>query len=1091
MALSLKLNHKLLLFWFGSVLISLLLVGGIFDRLVTNLHEDHARERLEEGFNTLSVWLKNHKSHLLKNTQLLAGRPDIVASTSMIHNYQDISNYQSLIFDPEKQNLSQQLAEQAHLNELDLIAVYDVNLKPVSFYLSGNQAQAGTGYISYRRGKRIALMSQEDEAPYKELHALPAYLSDPYPAAIEPRTYIHMHRSGNGIILETYAPIIRHRPDGSSQFVGILKMANILGNSFIKAISQQTQLAFTLSLNNTQLGIPYSGYSLDSARNAPTLSSTGYGNSQWLAIPHNDYYLGALLYPLEKGEQAAFTFGVEKTKLASALTAFRQAALWALLLIGICFLPIGLVFLRQTVSKPVSDLVNRIEALKSGDYNPAPSTPRKDELGFLTRSFDDMAQTILTRESELQKLSCAIEQSPAAVVITDPQGTIEYVNPRFCEINNLLSHQVMGKNSRILKSGQTPKAVYQDLWKTITTGKKWHGTLLNRKKGGELYWEYISISSIKAADGTITHFVAVSEDITKRKEAEEERLRFRMALDSSSDCIFLINPETMHFVDFNQTVLHSMGYGRDELFRMGPHDIKPDYTRAKLQSHLFEIIKTNDKKGEIETIHERKDGSLFPAEVKLSAFQQQNGEWLIIALARDITERKQAEKKIAYQAYYDALTDLPNRKLLYDRLEMEIARSKRWGHLGALLFLDLDNFKVINESLGHQAGEDILQHVANCLKSVLREEDTAARIGGDEFVILLSEISDDSDTALNKTQAIIKEVQETLKTPCRTSGHELITTASIGVTIFPLEEESADDIMQQADLAMYRAKDRGRNTYQFYMPGMQVAATERLTVENNLRAAIQQEQLSLYYQPQVEFDGNIIGAECLVRWIDPKQGVISPGKFIPVAEETNLILEIGKWVLHQACRQLKEWQDTEGGTPIRRLAVNVSPKEFYQSGFVEQVKEILKQTGADPNGLELELTESMLISNIDETIAKMHALRDLGVHFSIDDFGTGYSSLAYLKKLPLDKLKIDQSFVRDIANDPSNATIVDTVIVMAGNLGLEVIAEGVETESELGYLSNKGCTNYQGYYFSHPLPAAEFNKLLLKREPDGISSPTT
>ncbi len=847
MELSLKLNHKLLLFWFGSVLLSLLLVGSIFNQLITDLHKDRAQERIQRGFDTLSEWLNSRKNYLLESSRFLVERPDIVASTSMIHNYQDIQNYQPLVFDPEKQALGQELAQQAQQNGLDLVAIYDTDLKPISFYLSDKQAQTGTGYISYRNGKPTTWITRGHKDSYQELGSIPASLTEPHQAEVESHIYTHMHRADNGITLEVQTPIIRLYPDGSRQFVGILRMADTLNDSFIKTITQQTHLAFTLSLEDgTQLGTPYTSKTQNTLWSSPT----GQDGTQWQTIPHHDYFLGTLLYPLEDGEQAAFTFGVEKTKLASELEAFHQATLWVLILAGIIFFPFGLFFLRHTVSSPISSLVSKIEALKHGDYSPSPPSTRKDELGFLALSFDTMAQTIQLRESELQKLSCAVEQSPAAVIITNPQGVIEYANPRFCEDSGYQSDQIIGQNPRILNSGQTPKELYQDLWQTISAGNRWHGTLLNRKKNGDLYWAFISISAVKATDGTITHFVSVSEDITERKMAEEERLRFRMALDTSSDCIFLINPESMHFVDFNQTVLDCMGYERDELLGMGPQDIEPEFSRAKLQSHFYEIIKTTDKKGETATIHECKDGSQFPVEVRLSALQQRDGSWLIISLARNITERKQAEKKIAYQAYYDALTDLPNRRLLHSQLEMEVARSKRRGHLGALLFLDLDNFKVINDSLGHQAGEDILRHVASCLKSNLREEDTVARIGGDEFIILLSELGDDPDTALNAIQAIIKEVQKALKTPCHTSGHELITTASIGATIFPLGKECADEIMQQADLAMYRAKSRGRNTFQFYMPSMQVAATERLTVENNLRSAISQEQLTLYYQPR-------------------------------------------------------------------------------------------------------------------------------------------------------------------------------------------------------------------------------------------------
>jgi diguanylate cyclase (GGDEF)-like protein/PAS domain S-box-containing protein len=1077
MPFSLNLKHKLVLLWAGSVLFSLLLVGGIFGLLVTDLHEEQAQEQINTGFHRLHDRLQDHIESLTNSTHSLSGRQDLIAPLNMIYNYQDINNYQPLVFDNEKKRLAQELAELALPQEFSFIGLYDANLNLVSFYLGEDPKPRGVGYLSYRKGNPVVYMTNADTEEYMELPQMPEMLLKDHPTSVTPTATIHTHATAAGLVMEMYSPVIRQRPDNSVQTIGLIKASLILDKKFTKYISESTNMNFTLSLGeNIQLG------NLD----ADNLHSASSANPQslfpeldtvdWIPVQNDTYFIGSLAFGLEHGQTAAFSFGVPKNKLSGELSLFRQAMMLVLGLAALTFVPIGLLILRHIIFNPIGGLMNRIEAVRNGSYDELRPTSRMDELGFVANSFNTMANAIRDRERELEKLSSAVEHSPASVIITDPDGTIEYVNPKFIEVSGYSAEEAIGKNPRFIKSGRTSMEVYEDMWQTIIRGDDWQGVILNRKKNGDLFWESISISSVKSPTGEILHYIGIKEDITSRHLAEEEIRRFKMALDTSADCIFLIDPETMRFVDFNQTALNDMGYSREELLVMGPQDLKPEFTRAKLQAYFHSIIESNSRQGALTTVHEKKSGDQFPVDIRLSALQRQQGDWLIIALARDITERKRAEEQIAYQAYYDTLTDLPNRRLLYDRLEREVARSRRRGHKGAVLFLDLDNFKIVNDSLGHQVGDDILRHVANCLSQNLREEDTAARLGGDEFVVLLSEISDDVDEAMSETQAVAQKILQSIETPCHSGGHVLHTTCSIGITIFPVNGDNADDFLKQADIAMYRAKDRGRNTYQFYMPSMQVAASERLSTEQDLRLAIPQDQLSLHYQPQVLADGTIIGAECLLRWQHPKLGMVPPDHFIPIAEDSGLIIEIGNWVLHSACNQLAQWQSMDSDS-LKRLAVNISPKQFKHPQFVEQIKQVIQETGVDANGLELEVTEGMLISNLDETVEKMNTLRDLGITFSIDDFGTGYSSLSYLKRLPVSVLKIDRSFVRDITTDPSNATIVDTIIAMAMHLGLEVVAEGVETEAELAFLRSKGCGIYQGYYFSRPLPIGEFNNL--------------
>jgi diguanylate cyclase (GGDEF)-like protein len=441
-------------------------------------------------------------------------------------------------------------------------------------------------------------------------------------------------------------------------------------------------------------------------------------------------------------------------------------------------------------------------------------------------------------------------------------------------------------------------------------------------------------------------------------------------------------------------------------------------------------------------------------------------------------QRQQAEETIIRQAFYDELTELPNRRMLQDRLYQDVARAIRHGVNGAVLFLDLDNFKHINDSLGHSVGDELLIKVASRLRHHLREEDTAARLGGDEFVVLLTDLEGDEARISSRVMQVADQVRMALANPFEIAGHELHVSTSIGVAIYPADAENVDDLLKHADTAMYRAKERGRNLVQFFLPSMQVAVNERLALEHDLRKAISSSGLLLYYQPQVHRDGRVFGAEALLRWQREDGSMVSPAEFIPVAEETGLIYLIGGWVLEEACRNLAELSSMEAGCDLVSIAINVSPKQFRQRDFADHVVATLKRFGVDSGRLELEVTESVLVTDYQDTAEKMRQLRELGVRFSIDDFGTGYSSMAYLKNLPLDAIKIDQSFVRDLTTDPSDASIVETIIVMSRHLGLKVIAEGVETEQTLDVLKAYGCDNYQGYLFGRPMPFEAFKQRL-------------
>jgi len=504
-----------------------------------------------------------------------------------------------------------------------------------------------------------------------------------------------------------------------------------------------------------------------------------------------------------------------------------------------------------------------------------------------------------------------------------------------------------------------------------------------------------------------------------------------------------------------------------ELLRSGFHD-EAFYTKK------WEII-NNTGMWVGETMGMRKNRETYPQHLSITAVKDIKGIVTnYVATLTDITKSKAASDEIKNLVFYDTLTHLPNRRMLMAKLKQTLATGSRSG---AVLFLDLDQFKSLNDTLGHDMGDVLLQQVASRLSNCLGDGDTVARLGGDEFVVLLEDLSEQPIEAAAQTETIAEKLLNALNLPYQLGTYEHRSTVSIGATLFSAHETGSDNIIKRADIAMYQAKTDGRNIIRFYDPKMQEIIANRVNMERELRQAIEQQQFQLYYQIQVDSSGHPLGAEALIRWIHPKRNMISPLQFIPLAEETGLILPIGQWVLETACAQLAIWQKNAHHKHLI-LSLNVSAKQLHQANFVTQVQEAIQHHGVDPTKLKLELTESMLVKDIESIINKMNALSKIGVRFSLDDFGTGYSSLQYLKKLPLSQLKIDQSFVREIVVDESDLTIVSTIIAMAHSLNLEVIAEGVETEGQRQLLMNNDCLQFQGYLFGRPVTIDAFEALL-------------
>jgi diguanylate cyclase (GGDEF)-like protein/PAS domain S-box-containing protein len=569
---------------------------------------------------------------------------------------------------------------------------------------------------------------------------------------------------------------------------------------------------------------------------------------------------------------------------------------------------------------------------------------------------------------------------------------------------------------------------------------------------------------------------ALRQASDERERAHQELALVSFALNHVKEAAYLADRNGyFHYV--NDEACRVLGYSREELLTRRVIDVDGDFRQQEQWDASWNLT-MRQQTLTFESHHTTRGGQVFPVEISANYFEF-GGEGYILGLVRDITERKRAEEQIRSLAYFDPLTSLPNRRLLMDRLGQALIASARSHQFGALIILDLDNFKTLNDTQGHDVGDRLLVEVARRLLACVREEDTVARLGGDEYVVMVENLGPEEASAAGQAEMIAEKIRRSLGQRYQLNGGEAgyHNTSSMGLTLFLGQASSAELLLKQADVALYQAKDGGRNMIRFFNPAMQAAIDSRTAVEAALRQGLAAGEFRLFYQPQFDQEGRLLGAEALLRWLPAGRGPVSPGEFIPLAEDTGLILPIGLWVLETACEQIAAWS-TDSRCRDLVVAVNVSARQFREPDFLHHVAAILAGSGANPARLKLELTERVVLDRVEEVISRMRELRALGIGFSLDDFGTGYSSLSYLKRLPLDQVKIDQSFVRDLTQDPNDAAIVRAIIAMSRSLGLEVLAEGVETDEQRRFLYENGCQAYQGYLFGRPVPIEEWPGLL-------------
>ena len=674
---------------------------------------------------------------------------------------------------------------------------------------------------------------------------------------------------------------------------------------------------------------------------------------------------------------------------------------------------------------------------------------------------------------ERDRAQSYLDTAETIMVVIDVEGRITTINRKGCQVIGYQEEELLGQlwcgtglqrsgaggpvEGCFLVAGAMEAAAYHESSLVTRSGEQrqiaWHDAVLRDELG-----EIIGV-------------LKCGEDITERKQADEKLQLMARVFEHSGEGIIITGPGS-EILAVNSTFTRLTGYSSEEALGQNPRIFHSGKEPKNFYVSMWEVLsRENYWQGEL--WNKRKDGSLYPKWMAISVVRNQQGEILnYIGSFTDITERKQADNRIEHLAHYDPLTGLPNRYNLLGKVTQALEMAKRSINNLSLLFIDLDHFKNINDSLGHHIGDILLNHVAERLLESVRSVDIVARIGGDEFVVVLQQIHSGVDAA-----QIAAKIQHNLSQTFQLEGHSLHITPSIGISVFPYDGETVDDLMKNADLAMYHAKAKGRNNYQFYKLELNENVHERLLLESDMLTALSRNEFVLYYQPQIELStGQVIGVEALVRWQHPTRGLVMPDTFIPIAEETGLILPIGDWVLKNACRQLAVWSQ-EGLTPVR-MAVNLSARQFKKGNLAELLEELLVVTGVDPHLLELEITESVAMDDPERAIYHLRRFKEMGIELAIDDFGTGYSSLSYLKLFPVNRLKIDSSFIQSIETGSEDSAIASATIALAHTLGKEVVAEGVETEAQLGFLRGQCCDIVQGYLFSRPLPAGELNEYL-------------
>lgn len=1072
----LTLNNKILLLLFGSTILVLFLVGSIFSLQVTQLHEKTARAALINSAELVRSDLLARRKHLRENSLRLVEDENILATLNLISRYQDRDNYQPLVFDPEKRRLVDLLEEPLHAGNLNMAALYQADGELIVFHADTALGESG-GYQTFKDGTPQFVAVHGEASPHDGLQIYDKFgVLQRHSFTTEPVIKFRPAVGAANVVLEATIPYTLQQSGAGRMVIGWLRLAYYLDQDYIDtmALKLSVNLAFVAD-NNL---VASSGFIPRHAEldhlNAPLMQLDAKGSTEvsWVEVANG--YEAHLELPLEGDAHLHLVLGEGKSNLADNLHLFARSVFWVLLLAGALVVPLALYMTRHWVTGPIQLLTQVAHGITKGERPRVSGFKQHDELGVLADAFVVMSGAIMKRENELREKQRQFEgiigNAPAVIYMKDPQGRYLLINSLYEKLFSVTSEQMRGKTDSELFDEEYAAQIRANEQRVFETQRPIQVEEVVPQNG--VLHTYLSVKFPLFDDEM--HVIAVcgiSTDITDRKRTESDLMLAKNIIENANEGVVVTTLDGI-ITDVNEAYEKITGYTREEVLGKTPAINKSGRHDSAFYQAMWEGIR-RDGYWQGEIWDRRKNGAIYPKWLSINTVRNERGETSnYVGIFSDITLKKATEEQLEKLAYFDSLTELPNRLLFRDRLSQEIAAARRHNFKVALLFIDLDRFKYVNDNLGHAAGDELLQIVAQRIKETVRDSDTVSRLGGDEFTVIIPDIEHEEQVS-GVAQKIIAVLGETMSL----RGQAVHIGASIGIAIFPNDGENIDQLNQHADMALYKAKDEGRNNFQYFSHEMQIHNAERIKLEADMRRGIERGEFTLYYQPKYTLaTGEISGIESLLRWQQPERGLVSPAEFIPLAEETGLIIPISEIVLRQACMQTAEWNREMGMT--LNVAVNLSAKQFAQAELAAVIAGVLDESGLSAEHLELELTESMVMDDVEQAILTMYALRDLGLSLAIDDFGTGYSSLSYLKRFPITTLKIDQSFVRDLTTDSDDASIIQAIIAMARQLQLHVVAEGVETREQLEFLRRHGCEQVQGYLLSRPLPKDSLEALL-------------
>jgi diguanylate cyclase (GGDEF)-like protein/PAS domain S-box-containing protein len=1064
MAFIYGIKFRLQLLLLSSIVLVLIVVGFSLSRLIEQFHLGAAQEQFSHAFMTVNEELALHEAQLQNNAASLAQRDDLVSSVNMIYQYATVDDYQPLIFDVEKQRIADMLRNQARAGDVGQIAVYDGRGTLLAFYSSAETAVSG--YVSWQAGLPVVYLRADQGDGSWQPGALPAALALELDMSDWPANIV-FRRCLRGFVQETARPILRAYPDNTLLTVGTVVATNFISQGFAEAMQQKIGVEFAVLFD-------------DGARlgdlNTVVVKQLGdvanlHGNeieSGLTGAEHEDYFLAARVLPLAREAKAYMVAAVRKAVVQGEIRRTQTVLLVVLLLSALVIVPVGSWAATRTISRPVDKLVQGAEAIERGDYERRVEVESNDELGRLGNAFNGMVDAVQTREQALRESErlyrLLVDNLPQRVFHKNTDLIYVSCNRQYADDMGIAQEAIAGKTDYDFYPPELAES-YRDVDRQVIADGKLDEREEPYLKDGVTRYIHTVKTPLRDEQGRTMGILGIFWDVTEQRQIEVRLRQAAAVFESTAEGVMIIGSGGQ-IVAVNNAFTSITGYSQDEVMGQSIAFLHADAEGEALFKKVWpQVHQSGQWQGE--TRARRKGGESFPQWLTVSAVRDERGAVTHYVLVfTDITVLKRSQQQLDHLAHHDPLTDLPNRVLFNMRLTHALSHARRNNHRAGVLFLDLDRFKDVNDTLGHPVGDALLQQVAHRFQKHMRETDTIARTGGDEFIVIAEEV-----TAANDLAQVAQKLLDVFHETFRVGGADIHLGASIGISIFPDDGDDAETLVKNADIAMYRAKERGRNNYQFYTAALTANAVERFQMEVALRQALERNELVLYFQPKVNLaDGKTYATEALVRWRHPELGLVAPDRFIPLAEETGLIQPIGVWVLRTACEQMKQWLDM--GLPLQHVAVNLSGMQILHGGIVTTVWQVLQETGLKPQYLELEITESVIMGHAEETIRVLDELRDLGVSLAIDDFGTGYSSLSYLKRFPIDTLKIDRSFVRDTPDDANDAAIIRAVIALGRSLQLEIVAEGVETAEQQEFLLKEGCDTAQGYLFSRPVPAA-------------------